>query len=96
MAFQKPGGVIGPAPVFDLGLAAAGCAVRVAEAPTGLPDGFPSLLDVPMAWTGAQFVGRDSDYIHTLSESDLHEAESALQHFKGLSPLSWSLLRDAG
>ncbi|KAH6898592.1 hypothetical protein B0T10DRAFT_578395 [Thelonectria olida] len=84
MAAQNSGGVIGPTPVFDLGLAAAGCAVRVADAPAGLPDGFPRLLDVPMAWTGAQLVGHESDYIHSLTETDRHEAENALRHFKAL------------
>jgi hypothetical protein len=86
MAAQNSGGVIGPAPVFDLGFAAAGCAARVADAPAGLPDGFPRLLDEPMAWTGAQFVGHESDYIHSLTETDLHEAENALRQFKGLFP----------
>ncbi|KAH7163070.1 hypothetical protein B0J13DRAFT_615672 [Dactylonectria estremocensis] len=75
--------VIGSAPAFELGRAAAGRSVRVVE-PTGLPDGFPQVLDLPMAWTGAQFVDHESDYIHQLSESDLQEAENALNHFKAL------------
>ncbi|KAL2685438.1 hypothetical protein Neosp_006536 [[Neocosmospora] mangrovei] len=36
-----------------------------------------------MAWTGNQFAD-ESDYIHTLSESDLQEAENALRVFKAL------------
>lgn len=63
--------------------------VRVTGAPD-LPADFPQVLDVPMAWTGTQFVDR-SDHIHRLSESDLQEAESALQQFKGACPITMSL-----
>lgn len=63
---------------------------RVTGAPD-LPADFPQVLDLPMAWTGAEFVDQ-SHHIHHLSESDLQEAESALRHFKGVSnPLSISL-----
>ncbi|KAH7022997.1 hypothetical protein EDB80DRAFT_878505 [Ilyonectria destructans] len=84
MASLMAGPVIGSGPGFELGRAAAACPVRVAQAPAGLPDGFPRVVDLPMAWTGAQFVDHESDYIHTLSESDLQEAEKALTHFKAL------------
>ncbi|KAK7425641.1 hypothetical protein QQZ08_007857 [Neonectria magnoliae] len=76
--------VIGSAPGFDLGRAATGCPVRMADAPAELPDGFPRVINLPMAWTGAQFLGHESDYIHTLTEPELHEAENALMHFKAL------------
>ena len=59
---------------------------RVTET-SDLPTGFPPVLDLPMVWAGAQFVDQ-SEYIHTLSESDLQEAESALQQFKGTTRLS--------
>ncbi|KAF7553287.1 hypothetical protein G7046_g7148 [Stylonectria norvegica] len=48
-----------------------------------LPSGFPRVLNSPLAWYGAQFVDQ-TEYIHTLDESDLQEAENALQHFKAL------------
>lgn len=70
--------IIGPALAPNLQAARP---VRVTEAPD-LPADYPRVLDLPMAWMGAQFVDQ-TEYIHTLSESDLQEAEIALQHFKG-------------
>ncbi|KAJ4271888.1 hypothetical protein NW762_000597 [Fusarium torreyae] len=75
--------IIGPSPTVELALAAAGCVSRVADAPAGVPEGWPEILAESMAWTGGQFTD-ESDYIHTLSESDLHEAENALRVFKAL------------
>jgi hypothetical protein len=37
-----------------------------------------------MAWVGAQFTD-ESEFIHSLSESDLQEVENALLVFKGTS-----------
>ncbi|KAM6539283.1 hypothetical protein FALCPG4_001095 [Fusarium falciforme] len=83
MASSIAGPIIGLAPVVGPSFAAAGCANRVADAPAGLPEGWPRILDEAMAWTGNQFAD-ESDYIHTLSESDLQEAENALRVFKAL------------
>ncbi|KAM6531539.1 hypothetical protein FSOLCH5_000999 [Fusarium solani] len=83
MASSIAGPIIGLAPVVGPSFAAAGCANRVADAPAGLPEGWPRILDEAMAWTGNQFAD-ESDYIHTLSESDLQEAEDALRVFKAL------------
>ncbi|KAL6358161.1 hypothetical protein LRP88_08341 [Fusarium phalaenopsidis] len=83
MASSVAGPIIGLAPVVGPSFAAAGCANRVADAPAGLPEGWPRILDEAMAWTGNQFAD-ESDYIHTLSESDLQEAENALRVFKAL------------
>lgn len=49
---------------------------------SSLPNGFPSVLDSPLAWTGQQ-LARQSDYIHHLSETEIDEIEAALKHFKG-------------
>jgi hypothetical protein len=49
---------------------------------SSLPNGFPSALDSPLAWTGQQ-LARQSDYIHHLSETEIEEIEAALKHFKG-------------
>ncbi|RSL37891.1 hypothetical protein CEP53_015390 [Fusarium sp. AF-6] len=83
MASSIAGPIIGLAPVVGPSFAAAGCANRVADAPAGLPEGWPRVLGEAMAWTGNQFAD-ESDYIHTLSESDLQEAENALRVFKAL------------
>ncbi|RSM16342.1 hypothetical protein CEP52_000084 [Fusarium oligoseptatum] len=83
MASSIAGPIIGLAPVVGPSFAAAGCANRVADAPAGLPEEWPRVLDEAMAWTGNQFAD-ESDYIHTLSESDLQEAENALWVFKAL------------
>ncbi|KAJ4319141.1 hypothetical protein N0V84_006503 [Fusarium piperis] len=83
MASSIAGPIIGLGPVVGPSFAVAGCANRVADAPGGLPEGWPRILDKAMAWTGNQFAD-ESDYIHTLSESDLQEAENALRVFKAL------------
>ncbi|KAM0463915.1 hypothetical protein ACHAO4_000640 [Trichoderma viride] len=50
---------------------------------SSLPNGFPSALDSPLAWTGQQ-LARQSDYIHHLSENEIEEIEAALNQFKAL------------
>jgi hypothetical protein len=85
MASSIAGGPInGPSLAVKLAPAAAGCVSRVADGPPGVPEGWPKFLDEPMAWVGPQFTD-ESEYIHTLSESDLQEAENALLVFKGTS-----------
>jgi hypothetical protein len=86
MASLMPRPITGPSRAVEL----AGCVTRVADAPAGVPEGWPKTLAVPMAWSGVQFKD-ESEYIYTLSESDLQEAESALQAFKGtfLEPPLW-------
>jgi hypothetical protein len=67
------------------------CATRVVDAPAGIPQGWPKALHVPMAWSGTQFKD-ESEYILTLTESQIQEAEMALQNFKGTflePPLLW-------
>lgn len=49
---------------------------------SGLPTGFPRVLESPLAWSGEQFTC-DSDYVLRLTESDLNEIDGALQEFKG-------------
>ncbi|KAF4975294.1 hypothetical protein FZEAL_7892 [Fusarium zealandicum] len=83
MASSMVGPIIGPAPAVVPTLAYSGCAARVADAPAGVPEGWPRYLNEPMAWTGSQFAD-ESGYVHTLSESDLQEAENALRDFKAL------------
>ncbi|KAL5597824.1 hypothetical protein FOBRF1_011617 [Fusarium oxysporum] len=83
MASSIAGPIIGPSPAVELAPAAAGCVSRVADVPAGVPEGWPKFLDGSMAWAGAQFTD-ESEYIHTLSESDLQEAEKALLVFKAL------------
>ncbi|RKK81723.1 hypothetical protein BFJ71_g15508 [Fusarium oxysporum] len=83
MASSIAGPIIGPSPAVELAPAAAGCVSRVADGPAGVPEGWPKFLDEPMAWVGPQFTD-ESEYIHTLSESDLQEAENALLVFKAL------------
>lgn len=48
---------------------------------SGLPNGFPAMLDSPLAWSGRQFK-RDSDYVFRLEEPHLIEIDHALQEFK--------------
>lgn len=46
-----------------------------------LPDGFPKALNSELAWTGNSFQ-HPSEYSQMLSDQDVMELESALQHFK--------------
>ncbi|EWZ91625.1 hypothetical protein BFJ68_g10267 [Fusarium oxysporum] len=83
MVSSLAGPIIGPSPAVELAPAAAGCVSRVADGPAGVPEGWPKFLDEPMAWVGPQFTD-ESEYIHTLSEFELQEAENALLVFKAL------------
>ncbi|KAF4485695.1 hypothetical protein FAGAP_11453 [Fusarium agapanthi] len=83
MASSIVGPIIGPSPAVELAPAAAGCVSRVAHGPAGVPEGWPKFLDEPMAWVGPQFTD-ESEFIHTLSESDLQEVDNALLVFKAL------------
>ena len=47
----------------------------------GLPVGFPQKLNSTFVWDGKDFA-KESDYIYELSEKDVVEIESALEHFK--------------
>ena len=91
MTSFMPRPMVGPSQTIELARAAAGCVSRVADAPAGIPEGWPQALPELMAWSGSQFTD-ESEYIHTLSESDVKEVESALLSFKGTflnPPLSW-------
>ncbi|RSL47907.1 hypothetical protein CEP54_013157 [Fusarium duplospermum] len=83
MASLKPGLKIGPSLAVSAAFAATDYVAHFADALAGLPEGFPEALDGPMAWTGAQFT-QPSDYVYTLSNSDLQETENALWYFKAL------------
>ncbi|RTE68829.1 hypothetical protein BHE90_016794 [Fusarium euwallaceae] len=83
MASLKPGLKIGPSLAVSAAFAATDYMAHFADALAGLPEGFPEALDGPMAWTGAQFT-QPSDYVYTLSNSDLQETENALWYFKAL------------
>lgn len=72
-------------PVTDSKLLASHQDFKLPDPPaemSSLPNGFPSVLDSPLAWTGQQLACQ-SDYIHHLSEDEIQEIEAALQHFKG-------------
>lgn len=72
-------------PVTDSKLLASHQDFKLPDPPvemSSLPNGFPSVLDSPLAWTGQQ-LAHQSDYIHHLSEGEIQEIEAALQHFKG-------------
>ncbi|RMI98432.1 hypothetical protein CDV36_016126 [Fusarium kuroshium] len=83
MTSLKPGLKTGPSLVVPAAFAATGYTTHFTDALAGLPEGFPEALDEPMTWTGAQFT-QPSDYVYTLSNSDLQETENALWYFKAL------------
>jgi hypothetical protein len=56
---------------------------RLAPASSSLPAGFPSSVNTGSTWTGERFENDDS-YIYKLTKEDIAEAESALDHFKGV------------
>ncbi|EFY90887.1 TfdA family oxidoreductase, putative [Metarhizium acridum CQMa 102] len=92
MAPEVNGPVVGPriAPIHDVAFPA-----PLVEA-SGLPNGFPAMLDSPLAWSGRQFES-DSDYVFRLEEAHLNEIDHALQEFKrfglvrGLDPQRYSV-----
>ena len=47
----------------------------------GLPTGFPQKLVSSLVWEGQDFA-KESDYVYALSERDVVEIESALEHFR--------------
>jgi hypothetical protein len=53
---------------------------------TSVPDGFPTAIDAPWAWSGAAL--KESDYVLQLSEVDIKEINSALTLFKSQSSCS--------
>jgi hypothetical protein len=81
MAMDNAGPVIGTAPAP---IAADVNYYDQVTAVPGLPNGFPSVLDCPLAWTGLDFF-RESDYVLHLSLPDIGELEGALSKFKGAS-----------
>jgi hypothetical protein len=78
MAFHGNGPVVGSrvTPIQN-----AAFPVPLAEV-SGLPTGFPSVLDSPLAWSGSQLTN-DEDYVFRLAESHLKEIDHALEQFKG-------------
>jgi hypothetical protein len=50
---------------------------------TSVPEGFPTVVDAPWVWDGADL--KESDYILQLSEADIKEINNALAFFKGQS-----------
>ncbi|KAI5796410.1 hypothetical protein EDC01DRAFT_776325, partial [Geopyxis carbonaria] len=56
------------------------------DLPTTLPEGFPTELNSPLAWKGADFTGeRKDEWVYSFSDAELDEIDSALQHFQCLS-----------
>ncbi|KAH8675647.1 hypothetical protein BX600DRAFT_432209 [Xylariales sp. PMI_506] len=50
----------------------------------GVPPGFPAALNHPLAWNGAQYKDKESQYCFCLSERHLEEIHVALEHFNDL------------
>lgn len=50
---------------------------------TNLPAGFPQQLVSPLVWEGKDIEKR-SDWLYHLSDAQLDEIDSALNHFKGM------------
>lgn len=48
---------------------------------SSLPDGFPSRLDSPLVWDGADILTK-YDCVYELGEDEVEEIETALTHFK--------------
>jgi len=51
--------------------------------PTGAAKGWPTHLDSPLAWNGAQF-HTESEYTYNLTDEDIAEIGQALEIFKGI------------
>ncbi|KAK7941112.1 Taurine hydroxylase-like protein SAT17 [Apiospora aurea] len=85
-----------PQPIRDAQLTAAcghgGCALS--EEPLGLPSGYPSTLDSRLAWKGSDFKDEES-YVCHMTEGDVAEIKSTLEHFKALE-LDGDLLAGIG
>ena len=61
------------------------------QAISALPAGFPTSVAASFSWTGSGFKG-DSDYVLALSDAELVEINSALEHFKSKAALPCSHL----
>lgn len=48
---------------------------------TSLPQGFPSRLDSPLVWDGADITTK-YNWVYELNEDEVAEIEAALRHFK--------------
>lgn len=82
MDFASTGPVVSPCvPIASQPQSWEGCHTG-ADEPLGLPAGFPSSLDQPLAWTGAQFQD-EAEYVYQLTGADLAEINSGLRTFKG-------------
>ena len=51
----------------------------------GLPKGFPTNLNSPLAWKGSDF--HDEKWVTTITAEDIKEIKQAVEHFKGDSLL---------
>ncbi|GAB1317294.1 Taurine hydroxylase-like protein SAT17 like [Madurella fahalii] len=52
---------------------------------SSVPEGWPTQVEGPLVWTGADFDGVDeSTYVYCLTAEDKQEIDSALQHFNTL------------
>lgn len=56
--------------------------------PTGLPNGYPGVLETESAWFGPDMARKSGEFIYRLSGSEIMELEEGLQHFKGRSTAS--------
>ena len=64
-----------------LASAVAPVATRATLGVWNLPSGFPPQLEAKLAWTGSS-VSKDSDFILQLSDAEMVEVKTALEHFK--------------
>lgn len=83
MAYSGAGPVIGTTLAAPQEFAMPGPLTEISS----LPAGFPEHVSSALAWTGSQFADQ-SEYVYTLSQSDVGEIEMALKKFKGALPLA--------
>lgn len=50
--------------------------------PTGLPAGYPGVLNTESAWFGPDMARKSDEFIYRLSGPEIMELEKGLQHFK--------------
>ena len=60
---------------------------------TGLPVGFPQKLISTFVWEGQDFA-KESDHVYVLSETNVVEIESALEHFRCTTRSCFSSISD--
>lgn len=81
----RPGPVGQPdidyAPNLDKYLARVKRRTENEELNRSLPSGFPSRLNSPLVWDGADITSK-YDWTYELGEDELEEIEAALKHFK--------------